>query len=120
MENNNLHLKCFNRFANYLSQHIDIFVVKIENDNVMFCDRRFNSIYSNVDLYDRWVVSTEKVPLKTQIEMFFFGKNMESIEKYRDYMLMSIFEFMDLQCTNIFGNPSCFEELVIKMDLMGI
>jgi hypothetical protein len=72
-----------------------------------------------------WFVIVEKLPLETQLNCFFFGKNCESAKNSNIPVLVSIFEYCNAysidKCQMApFGVPSCLEELVIKMDLMGI
>ena len=119
-------LNMFNRFANYLEKTNSKIFIKIENDNIMISDRTyfFDGKHVNTD-YIRWIMTVEKLPLETQIDYFFFGKNCESAKKSNIPLMVSIFEYCDMYsivtCQMAsFGFPSCLEELAMKMDLMGI
>jgi hypothetical protein len=116
-------LNCFNRFANYLEKNNSQFFIKIENDNVMFSDRTY--VFDSKPDYIRWLITVEKLPLETQLNCFFFGKNYESAKNLNMPLVSSIFEYCDMYsivtCQMApFGFPSCLEELIIKMDLIGI
>lgn len=119
-------LNIFNRFATYLEKNNSGIRIKIENDNVMFSDRTFVFDYKHDNIhYVPWFLIFEKPPLETQIDYFFFGKNCESAKNSNIPVLVSIFEYCNVysidKCQMApFGFPSCFEELAIKMDLMGI
>jgi hypothetical protein len=119
-------LNVFNRFATYLEKNNSGIRIKIENDNIMFSDRTyvFDGKHVNTD-YIRWFMTIEKLPLETQLNCFFFGKNYESAKNLNIPLVSSIFEYCDMYsivtCQMApFGFPSCLEELMIKMDLMGI
>jgi hypothetical protein len=112
-------LNMFNRFANYLEKNNSSIRIKIENDNIMFIDRTFDNDYIT------WFVLVKKLPLETQIEYFFFGKNSESAKNSNIPLMVSIFEYcnhcsIDTYLMSPFGFPRTIEELVMKMDLMGI
>jgi hypothetical protein len=116
-------LNCFNRFANYLEKNNSQIFIKIENDNIMFSDRTY--VFDSKPDYIRWLITVEKLPLETQLNCFFFGKNCESAKNLDVTLLSSIFEYCNMYsivtCQMApFGIPSCLEELIIKMDLMGI
>jgi hypothetical protein len=126
MENNDLLFNCFYRFANYLEKNNSQIRIKIENDNIMFSDRTyyFDGNHVNTD-YIRWLMTVEKLPLETQLNCFFFGKNCESAKNLGVTLLSSIFEYCDMYSIDPcqmapFGIPSCLEELIIKMDLLGV
>ena len=119
-------LNVFNRFANYLEKNNSQILVKIENDNIMVSDRTyfFDGEHVNTD-YIRWLMTIEKLPLETQLNCFFFGKNYESAKNLNIPLVSSIFEYCDMYsivtCQMApFGFPTCLEELAMKMDLMGI
>jgi hypothetical protein len=72
----------------------------------------YNNYQSDDNIYQLWFLFTVK-SLKTQIEYFFFG--------YGIVNQCSIFlAFEDMYLLKPFGKPSCLEELMIKMDLLGI
>ena len=103
---NNLYLNCFNRFSNYLIKVNSPIRFKVENNNIMFCARE---PYYNKN-YEVWFLRN-KLALETQIDYFFFG----------DIRVKSIFSwFGNNDIFKIFGKPCCLEELILKMDLMGI
>lgn len=119
-------LNIFNRFANYLEKNNSSIRIKIENDNVMFSDRTyvFDHKHDNTH-YVPWFLVFEKPPLETQIYYFFFGKNCESAKNSNIPVLVSIFEYCNVYSIDkcqmaLFGFPSCLEELMITMDLIGI
>ena len=101
-------LNCFNRFANYLEKNNSQILVKIEDEKILFC----NNYQSADNTYQQWFLFTVEL-LKTQIEYFFFGY---ATDNYGS--IFSAFKSMDL--LKPFGIPTCLEELIIKMDLMGI
>ena len=103
---NNLHLNCFNRFSNYLIKVNSPIRFKVENDNIMYCGRE---PFDNKD-YKLWFVNNDLL-LETQIEYFFFGY-IESMSVFNWFWNANIFK--------IFGKPTCLEEIILKMDLMGI
>jgi hypothetical protein len=110
MEHNlDLLLDCFNRFANYLETNNSQILVKIENEKILFCNN-YQPDYNNI--YQLWFLFTVE-SLKTQIEYFFFGYGIVN-----QCSIFLAFEGMDL--LKPFGKPSCLEELMIKMDLLGI
>lgn len=119
-------LNIFNRFANYLEKNNSGIRIKIENDNVMFSDRTYVFDGKHVNThYVPWFLIFEKPPLETQIDYFFFGKNCKSAKNFNIPVLVSIFEYCNVYSIDKyqmapFGVPSCLEELMIKMDLMGI
>jgi hypothetical protein len=85
----------------------------------MFIDRTFDTDYIS------WFVLVEKLPLETQLNYFFFGKNCKSAKNFNIPLMVSIFEYCDHCSINTylmspFGFPCCLEELMIKMDLIGI
>lgn len=102
-------LKCFNRFANYLEKNNSTIRVKIEDNKILFCNN-YHPNYTNV--YHLWFLFTVET-LKTQIEYFFFGNGITD-----QCSIFLTFEGTDL--LKPFGKPSCIEELMIKMDLLGI
>lgn len=119
-------LNIFNRFANYLEKNNSTIRIKIENDNIMFTDQSFvfGDQYDNTHFIS-WFVIFEKLPLETQINCFFFGKNCESAKNSNIPLMVSIFEYcnnylIDTYLMAPFGLPRTFEELAMKMDLMGI
>lgn len=103
-------LNCFNRFANYLEKNNSQIIVKIEDNKILFCNN-YHPNYNN-NVYQLWFLFTVE-PLKTQIEYFFFGYGIVN-----QCSIFLVFDGMDL--LKPFGKPSCLEELMIKMDLLGI
>ena len=92
----------------------------------MFSDRTyfFDGKHINAD-YIRWFMTVEKLPLETQLNLFFFGYNYTSAKNLNIPRVSSIFEYCNMYsivtCQMApFGIPTCLEELMIKMDLMGI
>lgn len=112
-------LNIFNRFANYLEKNNSQIIIKIENNNIMYIDRTVDTDCIT------WLVMLEKIPLDTQIDYFFFGKSSEFAKNSNIPLMSSIFEYCDMYSIDTylmipFGFPRTFEELVIKMDLLGI
>ena len=106
MENDDLYLNCFKRFANYLEKNNSKILIKIEHDTILYC----NNYQYNNSIYQLWCLFNLR-SLKSEIEYFFFGTETS----------MSFFEwFYYIDLLKPFGKPSCIEELAIKMDLMGI
>ena len=103
-------LNCFNRFANYLEKNNIQILFKIEDNKILFCNNQSSDDYDNI--YHLWFLFTVG-SLKTQIEYFFFGCGIVN-----QCSIFLAFEDMDL--LKPFGKPSCIEELMIKMDLLGI
>jgi hypothetical protein len=73
-------------------------------------------------------MTIEKLPVETQLKCFFFGKNYESAKNLGVTLLFSIssiFEYCDMYSIDPcqmapFGFPRTFEELAMKIDLLGI
>ena len=101
-------LNCFNRFANYLEKNNSQILVKIKDEKIVF----YNNYQSNNNIYQLWNCNSFIFPsLKEEIEHFFFGNETS----------MSVFEwFYYIDLLKPFQKPCCLEEIVIKMDLMGI
>lgn len=120
MENNNLHLKCFNRFINYINKNTNLVEIKFKDNNIILIDKTYTNIKEI-----GWYIKDDNFTINEMIEYFFFG-----YDNHNSIKILSIFEYIEywvencapdlLNLLNNFGNPSCFEELVIKMDLMGI
>ena len=69
-----------------------------------------NYQYADNIFYQLWCAFNFR-SLKEEIEYFFFGTETSK----------SVFEwFYDIDLLKPFGKPCCLEELMIKMDLMGI
>jgi hypothetical protein len=104
--NLDLLLNCFKRFANYIEKNNSKLLIKIENDIILYC----NNYQYNNNIYQLWCLFNLG-SLKEEIEYFFFGTETS----------MSFFEwFCYIDLLKPFGKPCCLEELVIKMDLMGV
>lgn len=115
-------LYVFNQFANYLEKNNSNIRIKIENDNIMYIDKRVDTDCIT------WFILIEKIPLEIQINYFFFGKKCESTKNLPAAIKMfplSIFEYcnrylIDICLLGPFGFPRTIEELAMKMDLLGI
>lgn len=121
MENNNLHLKCFNRFINYVNKNTSLIKIEFRNNNIILIDKQCYTKFNEIG----WYIPDDNFTIDEMIKFFFLGyDNPDSIK------ILSIFEYVEhwfrncapdlLNLLNDFGKPSCLEELVIKMDLMGI
>jgi hypothetical protein len=101
-------LNMFNRFANYLEKNNSLIRIKIENDNIMFNDQAFvfGDKHDNTHFIS-WFVIVEKLPLETQINCFFFGKNCESAKNSNIPLMVSIFEY----CNNILLTEPAYEKV---------
>jgi hypothetical protein len=112
MENNDLLFNCFYRFADYLEKNNSQILVKIKDEKIVFNYQSDDNIFDDSIFYQVWS-SFNFHSLKEEIEYFFFGS--------KTLILMSVFEwFCYIDLLKPFGKPCCLEELVIKMDLMGI
>lgn len=121
MENNNLHLKCFNRFIDYVNKNTSLIEIKFKDNNIILMDKRYTNTISKIN----WYMLNDNFTIDEMIEYFLLGYDMSNSTK-----ILSIFEYVEhwfKNCApdlsnllNNFGKPSCLEELVIKMDLMGI
>jgi len=121
MENNNLHLKCFNRFIDYVNKNTSLIKIEFRDNNIILIDKHYTTIINKLN----WYMPNDNFTIDEMIEYFFLGyDDPDSIK------ILSIFEYAEqwfrncasnlLNLLNNFGKPSCLEELVIKMDLMGI
>jgi hypothetical protein len=121
MENNNLHLKCFNRFIDYVNKNTSSIEIKFKDNNIIFIDKHYYTKFNKIN----WYMDNNNFTINEMIEYFFLGYNMSDSKK-----ILSIFEYVEhwfrncapdlLNLLKHFGKPSCLEELIIKMDLMGI
>ena len=121
MENNNLHLKCFNRFIGYVNKNTSLIEIKFKDNNIIFIDKQYYTKINKIS----WYMDGDNFTINEMVEYFFLGYDMPNSIK-----ILSIFEYVEhwfkncapdlLNLLNNFGKPSCLEELAIKMDLMGI
>lgn len=120
MNDDNLALKIFNRLNNYLKKNCVYDMFKIENEIIYFYSYHFNKWFKwynhtdiSLDKACEWFLlgNSEKVQTKTGCVIKY-----ESFFESRSHSQNPIVK----RICNYIGKPSCLEELVIKMDLMGI
>jgi hypothetical protein len=117
---NQMKYDCFNRIAKYLYENNSIYQLRIYNGKIQ---HNFDKTKYWLDMY------SDLNNLNDELDCFIFGK--DYIDGTRQYS--SIFDyFLILAATSktiepciqhiisLLYNKSCFEELTIKMDLMGI
>jgi hypothetical protein len=115
-----LALKIFNRLNDYLKKNNAYIMVKIENEMIYFYSYFFN----------KWVEWNPYVDLSLDkaCEWFLLGspEKVQSkkgcVEKYESFFVLcnNSKDQIIKQICNYFGKPTCLEEIILKMDLMGI
>jgi flavodoxin len=105
----------FDRFTKYLNDNDSNIVFKYENNKVKYCieDNQHKAWYDWYDIYD----PIKDIDLKDERLNFFIGEHDSFFScPFRDKSKYQIVN----KCINFFHNSTSLEELVIKMDLMGI
>lgn len=115
--NNDLLLKCFNRFAKYLNDNNSGIIFKYENDKVKYAyytDLKHNRWY---DWYDGKDLTVFDIDLKDERLNFFIGKHDTFFSN--PFPDEPIYQFVN-KCINFLLNPTSLEDIAMRMDLMGI
>ena len=116
-----LALKIFNRLNNYLKKHNTYTMFKIENETIYFYSYFFND-------WIEWWNSSFGLSLDKACEWFLLGSpekvqtEIGTFEKYESFFVLhnNSKDQIIKQICNYIGKPTCLEEIIIKMDLMGI
>ena len=118
MNEDYLALNIFNRLNDYLKKYNADVRLKIENEIIYFYSNHFNKWF---EWYDNIDLSLDKA-----CEWFLLGSP-EPEKTDTVYTYLSFFRFYSgsknpivKQICNYIGKPTCLEEIIIKMDLMGI
>lgn len=120
MNEDSLALKIFNRLNDYLKKHNAYYIFKIENEIIYFYSYFFNEW---VEWYPRVDISINKA-----CEWFLLGSpgevlsKMSYFEKYDSFFVLNNNSKDPIvkQLCEYIGEPTCLEEITLKMDLMGI
>ena len=124
MKEDYLALNIFNRLNDYLKKHNADVKLKIENEIIYFYSDTFSSwINAWIEWFPRLDISINKAcewfllgsPGKVQTEIGDFEKY-ESFFELHNHSKDPIIK----QICNYIGKPTCLEEIILKMDLMGI
>jgi hypothetical protein len=115
-----LALKIFNRLNDYLKKHNADVKLKIENEIIYFYSDNFNAW---IEWFPRFDISINKA-----CEWFLLGSSgkvkskMGYFEKYESFFELhnNSKDPIVKQICNYIGEPTCLEEITLKMDLMGI
>ena len=115
-----LAIKIFNRLNDYLKKHNAYIMFKIENEIIYMYSYFFNE-------WVRWNPSID-LSLDKACEWFLLGSpgevqsKMGYFEKYESFFVLceSSKDTIIKQICNYIGKPECLEEIILKMDLMGI
>ena len=111
---------CFKRIAKYLSKNNSAFLLRFHNGRIQ---NKFDRTKYWLDMY---MDITDG--LNSELDCFFFGKDIDeslrcysSIFDYYEKLYIGL-KLSDSPLASIYsiGRPTCIEELVIKMDLLGI
>ena len=121
MNDDSLALKIFNRLNDYLKKNNAYNMLKIENEMIYFYSCHFNKWFKWYDNYENIDLSLDKA-----CEWFLLGspepEKTDTVDTYVSFFRLysSSKNPIVKQICNYIGTPSCLEEIIIKMDLMGV
>ena len=111
---------CFNRVAKYLSKNNSKFLLRFHNGRIQ------NKCSRTKYWWDMYMDITSG--LNSELDCFFFGKDIDtSLRCYSS--IFDYYENLDIRqkqsvpyLASIYsiGRSTCIEEIIIKMDIMGI
>jgi hypothetical protein len=120
MNEERLAIQIFNRLNDYLKKHNAYNIFKIENEIIYFYSYFFN----------RWIEWNTDIdlPLDKACEWFLLGSpgkvqsKIDRIICHKSFFVLFNHSKDPIvkQICNYIGEPSCLEEITLKMDLMGI
>jgi hypothetical protein len=121
MNEDNSALKIFNRLNDYLKKHNAYVTFKIENEIIYVYSYFFNE-------WIEWWNSYIDLSLDKACEWFLLGSpgkvqtEIGDFEKYESFFVLhnNSKDPIVKQICNYIGEPTCLEEITLKMDLMGI
>jgi hypothetical protein len=114
-----LAIKIFNRLNDYLKKHNAYTMFKIEN----------GIIYTYSHIFNKWIEwnSSINVSINEACEWFLLGSpeiqtKIDCVIKYKSFFVLhnNTKDQIVKQICDYIGEPSCLEEIILKMDLMGI
>jgi hypothetical protein len=119
MNEDYLALKIFNRLNDYLKKHNAYTMFKIENE----------IIYTYSHIFNRWIEwnSSIDISINEACKWFLLGSpeiqtKINGVIKYKSFFVLhnNTKDQIVKQLCDYIGEPICLEEIILKMDLMGI